>query len=115
MSTTRDDEDIDGSYESPERESPQDRRVALLFRFLSDPKRLIILRRLMKEKGVFPEILADDLNIGRSTSYAYIKELIDLGIVTREAMGNRQVAYVLSPGTRLGKRFIFENISIELE
>lgn len=69
----------------------------------------------MREKGVFPELLADDLDIGRSTSYGYIKDLIDLGIVTKENVGSRQIAYVLNKGIKHGKKFIFENISLELE
>jgi predicted transcriptional regulator len=114
MSNARDNDCTYGSDTDSEWKEQGNKRLSLLFHFLSDPKRIIILRRLIWEKGVFPDQLAEDLNISRTTAFDYIKKLHILGIVDKKKIGHRHVLYQINKKVLIGKKFIFENVTIDL-
>lgn len=114
MLTARNDDCIDGSNEDSEWKEQRNKRLSLFFNFLSDPKRIIILRKLIWENGVFPDSLSEELNIARTTAFVCMRELQNLGIVEKVKIGDRHVVYRLVKGILRNKKLTFENITIDL-
>ena len=94
--------------------NPQIKKYSHLFKFLSDPKRIVLLKMFLQQKYIFVEFIKEELNVSRAAAFAYTKELCDLGLIHKEKNQDKFVYYTLNKTAVVSKNKIrFENLVIE--
>lgn len=63
---------------------PRIKKATKLFKYLSDPKRLMIIQILLRDKLIFVEEVQDVLQLSRSAAFDHLKELYEMGIIKKE-------------------------------